>query len=65
MSLILKVRKTLPLIFKKKACITPFKSCCMFQAAYNVGGHTVNVDMIQSYILGCRLLRPGQVNMLL
>ena len=37
----------------------------MFQAAYNVGGHTVNVDMIQSSILGCRLFRPGQVNMLL
>ncbi|KAL9370908.1 hypothetical protein Peur_036048 [Populus x canadensis] len=32
----------------------------ILKAAYNVGGHTVNVDMIQSYILGCRLLRPGQ-----
>jgi hypothetical protein len=32
------------------------------QAAYNVGGHTISVDMIQSSILGCRLPRPGQVN---
>ena len=32
------------------------------QAAYNIGGHTVSVDMIQSSILGCRLPRPGQVN---
>ncbi|XP_015574576.1 uncharacterized protein LOC8279547 isoform X1 [Ricinus communis] len=30
------------------------------KAAYNVGGHTINVDMIQSSILGCRLPRPGQ-----
>lgn len=33
----------------------------MLQAAYNVGGHTVNIDMIQNSILGCHLLRPGQV----
>ena len=32
------------------------------QAAYNIGGHTISVDMIQSSILGCRLPRPGQVN---
>ncbi|KAF9675975.1 hypothetical protein SADUNF_Sadunf09G0090000 [Salix dunnii] len=32
----------------------------ILKAAYNVGGHTVNVDMIQSSILGCRLFRPGQ-----
>ncbi|CAK7329753.1 unnamed protein product [Dovyalis caffra] len=32
----------------------------ILKAAYNIGGHTVNVDMIQSSILGCRLLRPGQ-----
>jgi hypothetical protein len=32
------------------------------QAAYNVGGHTITVEMIQSSILGCRLPRPGQVN---
>ncbi|KAJ6409695.1 hypothetical protein OIU84_009236 [Salix udensis] len=32
----------------------------ILKAAYNVGGHTINVDMIQSSILGCRLFRPGQ-----
>lgn len=32
------------------------------QAAYNIGGHTISVDMIQSSILGCRMPRPGQVN---
>jgi hypothetical protein len=32
------------------------------QAAYNIGGHTINVEMIQGSILGCRLPRPGQVN---
>ncbi|XP_037497660.1 uncharacterized protein LOC105631832 isoform X2 [Jatropha curcas] len=32
----------------------------VLKAAYNVGGHTINVDMIQSSILGCQLLRPGQ-----
>ncbi|PHT70170.1 hypothetical protein T459_25274, partial [Capsicum annuum] len=32
----------------------------VFQAAYNIGGNTVSVDMIQSSILGCRLPRPGQ-----
>ncbi|KAK4401582.1 hypothetical protein Sango_0898900 [Sesamum angolense] len=31
------------------------------KAAYNIGGHTVNVDTIQSSILGCRLPRPTQV----
>ncbi|KAJ4836062.1 hypothetical protein Tsubulata_008963 [Turnera subulata] len=30
------------------------------KAAYNIGGQTVNVEMIQSSILGCRLPRPGQ-----
>ena len=34
----------------------------MIQAAYNVGGHTISVHMIQNSILGCRLARPGQVN---
>lgn len=37
----------------------------MFQAAYNIGGNTVSVEMIQSSILGCRLPRPGQVNHIL
>ncbi|XP_027161716.1 uncharacterized protein LOC113762459 isoform X1 [Coffea eugenioides] len=32
----------------------------LLKAAYNIGGHTVSVDMIQSSILGCRLPRPGQ-----
>ncbi|XP_052186804.1 uncharacterized protein LOC127797717 [Diospyros lotus] len=32
----------------------------LLKAAYNVGGHTITVDMIQNSILGCRLPRPGQ-----
>ncbi|XP_016497358.2 uncharacterized protein LOC107816180 isoform X1 [Nicotiana tabacum] len=32
----------------------------LLKAAYNIGGNTVNVEMIQSSILGCRLPRPGQ-----
>ncbi|KAL0334778.1 UNVERIFIED_CONTAM: hypothetical protein Sradi_4689700 [Sesamum radiatum] len=36
------------------------KKLCLIQAAYNIGGHTVNVDTIQSSILGCRLPRPTQ-----
>lgn len=36
----------------------------MIQAAYNVGGRTISVDMIQNSILGCRLPRPGQVNLI-
>ncbi|KAH7517889.1 hypothetical protein FEM48_Zijuj09G0112000 [Ziziphus jujuba var. spinosa] len=32
----------------------------LLKAAYNVGGHTISVDMIQNSILGCRLPRPGQ-----
>lgn len=32
----------------------------LLKAAYNVGGHTISVEMIQSSILGCRLPRPGQ-----
>ncbi|XP_073030286.1 uncharacterized protein [Primulina eburnea] len=28
------------------------------KAAYNIGGHTISVDTIQSSILGCRLPRP-------
>ncbi|XP_057965271.1 uncharacterized protein LOC131155841 [Malania oleifera] len=31
----------------------------LLKAAYNVGGHTTSIDMIQSSILGCRLPRPG------
>ncbi|XP_030486551.1 uncharacterized protein LOC115703172 isoform X2 [Cannabis sativa] len=33
----------------------------LLKAAYNVGGHTISVDLIQSSMLGCRLPRPGQV----
>ncbi|XP_019413346.1 PREDICTED: uncharacterized protein LOC109325425 isoform X2 [Lupinus angustifolius] len=29
------------------------------KAAYNIGGHTISVDQIQNFILGCRLPRPG------
>ncbi|KAJ0010143.1 hypothetical protein Pint_34561 [Pistacia integerrima] len=32
----------------------------LLKAAYKVGGQTINVDMIQSSILGCRIPRPGQ-----
>ncbi|KAM6541731.1 hypothetical protein CsatB_006178 [Cannabis sativa] len=32
----------------------------LLKAAYNVGGHTISVDLIQSSMLGCRLPRPGQ-----
>lgn len=34
----------------------------MDQAAYNIGGHTISADTIQTTILGCRMSRPGQVN---
>ena len=36
---------------------------CSMQAAYNVGGHTFSADTIQSSILGCRMSRPGQVDL--
>ncbi|XP_010255002.1 PREDICTED: uncharacterized protein LOC104595798 isoform X2 [Nelumbo nucifera] len=32
----------------------------LLKSAYNVGGHTISVDTIQSSILGCRMPRPGQ-----
>ncbi|XAR73922.1 hypothetical protein NMG60_11008052 [Bertholletia excelsa] len=32
----------------------------LLKAAYNVGGHIVSADTIQSYILGCRMSRPAQ-----
>ncbi|KAK3021780.1 hypothetical protein RJ639_045102 [Escallonia herrerae] len=32
----------------------------LLKAAYNIGGRTISVDIIQSSILGCRLPRPGQ-----
>lgn len=32
----------------------------LLKAAYNVGGHIVSADVIQSSILGCRMSRPGQ-----
>ncbi|CAJ1933443.1 unnamed protein product [Sphenostylis stenocarpa] len=32
----------------------------VLKAAYNIGGHTISVDLIQNLILGCRLPRPGQ-----
>ncbi|KAK9108766.1 hypothetical protein Sjap_016826 [Stephania japonica] len=35
----------------------------ILKAAYNVGGHTISADMIQSSILGCRTPRPGQVDL--
>ncbi|KAF2294431.1 hypothetical protein GH714_011325 [Hevea brasiliensis] len=41
-------------------CSSMKRTSLLLKAAYNVGGHTVNVDMIQNSILGCHLLRPGQ-----
>lgn len=32
----------------------------LLKAAYNIGGHTISIDMIQNFILGCRLPQPGQ-----
>ncbi|CAI9769911.1 unnamed protein product [Fraxinus pennsylvanica] len=32
----------------------------VLKAAYNIGGHTVSIDIMQSSILGCRLPRPAQ-----
>ncbi|KAL0559646.1 hypothetical protein IC582_000009 [Cucumis melo] len=32
----------------------------ILKAAYNIGGHIISVDKIQSSILGCRLPRSGQ-----
>ncbi|CAO2828291.1 unnamed protein product [Amaranthus hypochondriacus] len=32
----------------------------LLKAAYNVGGHTISADTIQSSILGCRMSRPGK-----
>ncbi|XP_022133015.1 uncharacterized protein LOC111005708 isoform X3 [Momordica charantia] len=36
------------------------KNFLLLKAAYNIGGHTISVDTIQSSILGCRMPRPGQ-----
>ncbi|KAF5752941.1 putative electron transporter [Tripterygium wilfordii] len=32
----------------------------LLKAAYNIGGHTVSANTIQSTILGCRMSRPSQ-----
>ncbi|XWS29341.1 hypothetical protein CRYUN_Cryun24cG0020800 [Craigia yunnanensis] len=32
----------------------------LLRAAFNIGGHTISADTIQSSILGCRVARPGQ-----
>lgn len=32
----------------------------LLKAGYNIGGHTISADTIQSFILGCRMSRPGQ-----
>ncbi|CAL0304217.1 unnamed protein product [Lupinus luteus] len=31
----------------------------VLKAAYNIGGQTISIDLIQNFILGCRLPRPG------
>ncbi|KAL1833117.1 hypothetical protein ACET3Z_002768 [Daucus carota] len=36
------------------------RNSLVVEAAYNVGGHTITVDMIQSSILGCQMPRPRQ-----
>lgn len=36
------------------------RTSLLLKAAYNIGGQIINVDMIQTSILGCRLPRPGQ-----
>ncbi|XP_047312890.1 uncharacterized protein LOC124915270 isoform X2 [Impatiens glandulifera] len=36
------------------------RTSLILKAAYNVGGHTINTEVIQSLILNCRLIRPGQ-----
>ncbi|KAG8368285.1 hypothetical protein BUALT_Bualt15G0029400 [Buddleja alternifolia] len=36
------------------------RNSLVLKAAYNIGGHTISVDTIQSSILGCRLPRPTQ-----
>lgn len=32
----------------------------LLKAAYNIGGHIISADTIQSSVLGCRMSRPGQ-----
>lgn len=36
------------------------RSFLLLKSAYNIGGHTISVDTIQSCILGCRMPRPRQ-----
>ncbi|KAL8097002.1 hypothetical protein AgCh_030184 [Apium graveolens] len=36
------------------------RTSLLLKASYDIGGHTISVDMIQCSILGCRLPRPGQ-----
>ncbi|KAK1358738.1 Cytochrome c biogenesis protein CCS1 [Heracleum sosnowskyi] len=36
------------------------RTSLLLKASYDIGGHIISVDMIQSLILGCRLPRPGQ-----
>ncbi|KAE9606738.1 hypothetical protein Lal_00026090 [Lupinus albus] len=36
------------------------KRVLLLKASYNIGGHTVSADTIQTTILGCRISRPGQ-----
>lgn len=66
-SLILKVRIASILSINQNKILQLLLSfsCCTFQAAYNIGGHIISVDMIQSSILGCRLPRSGQVSIML
>lgn len=47
--------------YKRKGYVCSYSSC-MVQAGYNIGGHTISADTIQSFILGCRMSRPGQVS---
>ncbi|XP_019448527.1 PREDICTED: uncharacterized protein LOC109351521 isoform X2 [Lupinus angustifolius] len=36
----------------------------VLKAAYNIGGQTISIDLIQNFILGCKLPRPGQAQWL-
>ncbi|KAJ8764297.1 hypothetical protein K2173_006037 [Erythroxylum novogranatense] len=60
--LLLKVRRTHYALHLQRICHNySFLFCpwCI-QAAYNVGGHTISADTIQSSIFRCRMSRPGQ-----
>ena len=62
--LLLKVKTVNRFLFNVKTLSFCTNLFSYVQAAYNVGGHTISADTIQSSILGCRMSRPGQVGSL-